>query len=177
MVAAACLASVAPYTAEDLDFLAGMGQDNLDEFGAAVKGEEALTAFLNEQAPPFLEAAPESIAEHMSTILSPPDQAVFTGAFGKDLASVMQNGVQGSINGWLDDDLAFVRNWGFSPSSIQVPLQIWQGRQDLMVPYSHGEWLAKTIPQAETHLNEEDGHLTLYVNRIPEVHAWLGKHF
>ncbi len=46
-----------------------------------------------------------------------------------------------------------------------------------MVPFSHGEWLVKQVPQAQAHLSQEDGHLTLYVNRIPEVHAWIASHF
>src|SRR5947208_11991340 len=42
VIAAATIASVAPYDAEGLDYLAGMGQGNIDEFGAALAGEEEL---------------------------------------------------------------------------------------------------------------------------------------
>jgi pimeloyl-ACP methyl ester carboxylesterase len=177
VVGAACLAGVAPYDAEGLDFMAGMGQDNVEEFGAAVEGEAKLTQYLEGQVPGFLAASPQEVAEHMSTLLSEPDKAVFTGAFGEQLAQLMQDALKKGIYGWLDDDLAFVKNWGFSLSDIKVPLQIWQGTHDLMVPYSHGEWLSKHISQAESYLNDVDGHLTLYVNRIPEVHAWLKSKF
>lgn len=176
VVAAATLAGVAPYLVDSLDFMEGMGQDNVEEFGTALKGEKALTTYLEEQAEAFLDASPEGIAEHMHTLLSPPDKAVFTGEFGVQLASSMQKGVDG-VFGWLDDDLAFTKDWGFSPSSIQVPLQIWQGSHDLMVPYNHGKWLVKHIPQAEAHLSDEDGHLTLAVTRISDIHTWLGSHF
>jgi pimeloyl-ACP methyl ester carboxylesterase len=40
--AAATLAGVRPFWADDLDFLAGMGPENVAEFGAALQGEEAL---------------------------------------------------------------------------------------------------------------------------------------
>jgi pimeloyl-ACP methyl ester carboxylesterase len=46
VIAAATIASVAPRSAEGLDWLAGMGQENLDEFAAAEAGEEQLLAFL-----------------------------------------------------------------------------------------------------------------------------------
>jgi pimeloyl-ACP methyl ester carboxylesterase len=39
---AATIAGVAPYAAAGLDWLAGMGVENIEEFGAAVAGEPAL---------------------------------------------------------------------------------------------------------------------------------------
>lgn len=177
VVAAACLAGVAPYNAEGLDFMAGMGEDNVEEFSAALEGEGQLKPFLEEQKTAILSSTPEELAAHMSTLLSEADKAVFTGFFGEQLAHLFQGALRSGISGWFDDDLAFTKDWGFSLSDIRVPLQIWQGEQDLMVPYSHGEWLSKHIPQAESHLNQVDGHLTLYLNRIPEVHAWILKHF
>src|SRR5690348_11857080 len=48
--AAATIAGVAPSTAEDLDWVAGMGEENVEEFGLAMQGGEALTPFLEQQA-------------------------------------------------------------------------------------------------------------------------------
>ena len=45
-LAAASVAGVGPYGAEDLDFLAGMGPENVEEFGLAVEGPDALTPYL-----------------------------------------------------------------------------------------------------------------------------------
>jgi len=42
-VAAATIASVAPFGVTGLDWFAGMGQENIDEFGAALKGEAAIS--------------------------------------------------------------------------------------------------------------------------------------
>src|SRR6201995_5704459 len=46
----ASVAGVAPYQADGLDFLAGMGPENVDEFGAALRGRDALTAYLDQEA-------------------------------------------------------------------------------------------------------------------------------
>jgi pimeloyl-ACP methyl ester carboxylesterase len=67
--------------------------------------------------------------------------------------------------------------WGFDPESIRVPVKVWHGRHDRFVPFQHGRWLADHIPGAESSLSDADGHLTLVLERIGEVHEWLTSHF
>ena len=45
----------------------------------------------------------------------------------------------------------------------------WQGRHDLMVPFSHGEWLVEHVPRARSRLRPEQGHLSLAVGSIGEI--------
>ena len=66
--------------------------------------------------------------------------------------------------------------WGFDVSDITTPVQLWHGADDQFVPFQHGEWLAARIPGVDAHLSDTDGHLTLAVNRVPEVHEWLLQH-
>ena len=44
-----------------------------------------------------------------------------------------------------------------------------------MVPGAHGRWLAGHVAGAEAHLPEQEGHLTLFADRIGEIQAWLLK--
>ncbi len=177
VVAAASLAAVAPHELLENDFLVGMGQENIDEFSAALAGETALTAHIAAANEGMREAVVAEAVEAMRSLLSPEDLAVFTGEFGQELVQTMRDGLAPGFYGWLDDDLAFVRPWGFDLQDIRVPLQIWQGRRDLMVPYEHGRRIAQALPDAQRHLSEVDGHLTLYARRVPEVHAWIAQHF
>ena len=64
--------------------------------------------------------------------------------------------------GVRDDSLAIVAPWGFGLDDLTVPVAVWQGREDAMVPFSHGEWLAANVAGAQAHLFEDEGHLSLF---------------
>ena len=155
------IAGVAPFEAEGLDFLAGMGQDNLDEFSAAVEGEDALRPYLDAQREALADVQPEDIIAAMSSLLPEADRKVLTGGLAAELADSFHEAVRVGVDGWLDDDLAFVAPWGFSLTEITTPVAIWQGSADLMVPYAHGGWLAAHVPNADVHLIEGEGHLSV----------------
>ncbi len=173
VAAVATLCSVGPLDAEGLDFLAGMGEANVVELGAAVEGEAKLRPLLEEMAKEILSADPRELVKELASILSPPDVAVVDGGLATELLAGIREGIGTTREGWLDDDLAFVSAWGFELASISVPALLWQGRQDLMVPPAHGEWLAEHVPGVEAHLSDEDGHLSIEQRRIGDVHAWL----
>jgi len=173
VAAVAALASVAPYDAEGLDFFAGMGEKNVEEFGVIFEGEEAHRASMEEQRAQLLEAKPEDLLDLWQTLLGPADREVATGAFAAELLEHVRAGIGPGGDGWLDDDLAFVGPWGFDLGAIRIPVLLWQGEQDKFVPFGHGVWLAEHIPGVEARLTPDDGHLTLSRRRIPEVHAWL----
>jgi pimeloyl-ACP methyl ester carboxylesterase len=177
VVAAASLAGVAPYPADGLDWLDGMGQDNLDEFAATLAGPETLERYLRTQADALLGAEPDAIAETLRSLLSPPDLAVLTGEFAEYLAESTRRAIGERLDGWIDDDFAFVNPWGFELDDIRVPVQLLHGAQDRFVPIAHGEWLAERIPGVDAHLSAGDGHLTIQLERIGDVHAWLLERF
>jgi pimeloyl-ACP methyl ester carboxylesterase len=89
--------------------------------------------------------------------------------FAGYLADSMRAALSSGIAGWRDDDLAFVRDWGFSLNEIEIPVAVWHGDQDAMVPLAHGQWLARHIPGAQPHLLADEGHLTLMNARFAEI--------
>jgi pimeloyl-ACP methyl ester carboxylesterase len=52
---------------------------------------------------------------------------------------------------------------------IAVPTFVWQGSEDLMVPFAHGQWLAGQIPGVTAHLLEGEGHLSITVGAIDRM--------
>jgi pimeloyl-ACP methyl ester carboxylesterase len=53
----------------------------------------------------------------------------------------------GSHDGWVDDNIAFARPWGFEFSDIAVPVSIWYGTHDA-TGRAHADWLLSRIPAA-----------------------------
>jgi pimeloyl-ACP methyl ester carboxylesterase len=160
--AAATLAGVAPYDADGLDWLAGMGPENVEDFGMAVQGPEVYEAFLEKSLPPLFDATPDQLVESFGGLVTPVDAAFITGDFADYLSRVFgRAGAQGVV-GVRDDALAIVAPWGFRLDGLAPPVAVWQGRQDAMVPFSHGEWLAANVAGAVPHLFEEEGHLSLF---------------
>jgi pimeloyl-ACP methyl ester carboxylesterase len=173
VTAAASLAGVAPYEAEGLDWLAGMGEDNLVEFAAVVEGRAALEPLLESHRAAFATATGQDVREQWSTLLSPVDAEVATAELADYLVANVQAGLASGVEGWVEDDLAFAEPWGFDLDAITVPVLVWQGEEDRFVPPSHGRWLAEHVPGVDARISPEDGHLTLAEHRVPQVHAWL----
>lgn len=173
VIAAAALASPAPYPADALDWFAGMGTDNVAEFHAALEGKEAIHQFVDQEAPGLIGGNAATVVQAMRSLLSPPDVAVFTEDVAEYLINAAREGVEERRDGWADDDIAFITPWGFELSHLRIPVLLMHGEQDRMVPFSHGKWLASRTPDVDARFLPDDGHITLLVRRIPEVHAWL----
>src|SRR5512133_2443201 len=154
----------APYGDGGLEYdewVEGMDPENVKEFGIALAGEEAaLTEYVEAQQV----QAEARVAVDPSTVLddydlSDSDRAQL--ARPEVMQIVREAAAEWAFNGvggWVDDDLAFTRPWGFDVSSIAVPVLIIYGSADVLVPSAHGRWLAAHVPGCIVKI-EEGGHL------------------
>jgi len=160
------IAGPAPADGEGLDWMAGMGQDNIEEFGAARAGPDALRERLDVQRVLLQDVSMDVLAASLESLLPPVDRAVLRGEFAEDLVASFHEALLVGVDGWLDDDLAFVSPWGFDLREIGVPTLLWQGSEDRMVPLAHGEWLSTRIAGASAHLLPGEGHLSIVVGEV-----------
>jgi pimeloyl-ACP methyl ester carboxylesterase len=170
-----CLAavSIAPWDAEDLDWLAGMTAGNVEEFEAAGKGEAAYREVVERERATTL----ERIATGQSNVLgdgyelSEADMAQME-RHASLVADHLYNALANGSDGWVDDGIAFTQPWGFEVESIRVPVYLTYGRTDTLVPAAHGDWLAARIPNVKVVDLEGSGHMG-DDSLVEEQHAWL----
>lgn len=81
------------------------------------------------------------------------------------MAATFHEALKNGVDGWVDDNFAFNEPWGFELSEITVRVMLYQGDEDKMVPWGHGEWLAKHLPQKglTKHLQKGEGHVSIFL--------------
>ena len=86
------------------------------------------------QAPEIAAITGAEVVAMLDGLVDDVDRAALTGEFAEVMAEDFRRGVSTSVAGWHDDALAFARPWGFDLGDITVPVSVWQGAHDLMVP-------------------------------------------
>lgn len=163
------LAGVGAFGQPDLDFLEGMGQENHDEFGAALAGYNQIEEWMAINGPAMQTVTGDQVRESLGGLIGAADKAVIEGAYADALATNFCRALANGFTGWIDDDMAFIEKWGFELENINKPVFLWQGDQDLMVPHAHGQWLAKHISGANLNFVPGHGHLSLLVEYRNEI--------
>ena len=177
VAAVAVIGSPAPFDAPGLDFLAGRSDEDREDHELFLSDRAEWERRGDGQRDELLAMNAGELAEHWSAGMSAADAAALHGEFGVWLHRAAQAALAAGIDGWTEDDIAlFYSPWGFDPASISIPVKVWHGQKDRLMPFAHGRWLAETIPGAEAELRDDDGHLTVVARRIGEVHEWLAQY-
>lgn len=147
VLGAVCVSGLAPFDADGLDWFAGMAPAGAAELRGAAAGRAALESLF---------ASTEFDPEQFT----PADHAALSGAWSW-LARVAGQGLKGGPGGMVDDDLAYVAQWGFDPAHATPPVLLVHGGEDRIVPPAHAEWLARHVRSAELWLRPGDGHVSV----------------
>ncbi|MEU4428763.1 alpha/beta hydrolase [Actinoplanes sp. NPDC024001] len=157
VTAAVSISGLAPFTADGLDWFAGMGPGSLASLGAAAAGREAKQAQAQAGGEPDFTAG---------------DWAALEGEWGW-FGSVVEPAMAGGPGPLIEDDLANVGPWGFDPVVISAPVLLVHGEADAVVPSSHSAWLAERIPKATLRLIPGAGHISVLPGEAVPALEWL----
>lgn len=143
----ATIGCLAPHGADGLDWFDGMYAGGLIELGAAVKGEASLRDVLE-------------AAVFDESMFTEADLEALKGEW-RWFTAIAAAGVAGGFDGFIADDLAYVRDWGFAVADVRCPVLLVHGDDDRVVPVAHSRWLAKELPDAELRVVAGEGHLSV----------------
>lgn len=68
----------------------------------------------------------------------------------------------------IDDYLVCRRHWGFDLSELRIPVTVWHGRDDHLIPLAHSLRLTAAIPAGTTHVEPAAGHF-FFSRRLAEI--------
>ncbi len=155
-----------------------MDPENVKEFGWALAGEEVLIPELegvNAKAAARVAADPASVLDGFE--LSESDRSAL--ARKETMQVIRESWAEHStrgVGGWADDDLAALQPWGFEVDRISIPVLVWYGATDVLVPPAHGEWLAAHVPGCVVKIDDEAGHMgTDPATEIAANMRWLSE--
>jgi pimeloyl-ACP methyl ester carboxylesterase len=73
------------------------------------------------------------------------------------------------LSGAIRDAILYSRAWGLHLTEITVPVSLWHGEKDRIVPPAMGRWLEANIPGCHARFYPEEGHFSLITNRINAI--------
>jgi pimeloyl-ACP methyl ester carboxylesterase len=167
-------APLGPAGLERDEWLRDMVIGNVHECEWSLAGEETLRPELEREARKMMDDLGEDRDNPLGDEyqLSAADIEVMSrGGVREMLDASLREGCGNGVDGYVDDDLAITRPWGFDVSAITVPVAVWYGETDTLVPPQHGRWLAQAIPGA-TVVTLGGGHFAIY-ERTGELLGWL----
>lgn len=158
VVAAAVLGGVAPSVGADA--ASGGGSSFAPLLGPIFYSARTPLGALLSNTIRVLAPLADQFTDLFASAMPPGDQRVFQDQgirrmFQEDLVRGSRNQMQAMF---LDAAL-FGREWGFALADIRVPVHLFYGDSDTIVPVEHGEHLAARIPRAVLRIRPEEGHL------------------
>ncbi|RKE20677.1 alpha/beta fold hydrolase [Streptomyces sp. TLI_171] len=155
---AATQVSLAPRHAEGLDWFAGMTESNERAYRQAELGQPRIAGQFQFRSR-MIRRDPAQLIRNLVPELTPPDRTVVADiGIRRMLHSTYRQAFRFGADGWIDDVLAFIAEWGFAVDSIHVPVRLWHGADDKFSPVGHSAWLADHIPGAQLYLEPGAAH-------------------
>ena len=118
---------------------------------------------------PFVRRFPGFFVDHFNDGVPPADQRWLSmPSVSKGAADTLREAMRPGVWGYVQDIRVLANPWGFDLNDISVPVQLWHGDEDAVIPLHHGRYLASVIPGARLRICPGEGHMLLW-NHLPEI--------
>ena len=156
--ASMALASLAPRHEAGAEFDAWIPPEARAEWDILSSDDQsALLADFQTQAGIFSRITPAQLVG----LGGPPDARAVAQRHDEEISPALTRSMRRAVlqghAGYLDDNVAQARDWGFRVADITVPVVVRHGVLD-RVEVGHGRWLARTIPGARGVFLPDAGH-------------------
>lgn len=121
-------------------------------------------------------AGREEFLDEMADSAAPADEDLWRGEIGQTIhASMIESRRHHGLDPLVKETAIYGSPWGFDLADIEVPVFLWYGKADVLVPPEMGLYLARQIPTAEAHVYPDLDHLSVVEENEAEiVEALLG---
>ncbi|HUL84252.1 MAG TPA: alpha/beta hydrolase [Actinomycetota bacterium] len=136
-------------------------EDRAELRALATGSPDPLRAGFEEAALSLAALTPEDLVGSPGTPDADREAFAGTPGFAEALVDSMRRGMSRGVDGWLDDETASARPWGFPVGDIRVPVMIRHGELDTMVRIEHGRWLADHVPDARAEFLPGGAHASV----------------
>jgi pimeloyl-ACP methyl ester carboxylesterase len=107
-----------------------------------------------------LEPLADQAVDLAASLMPPGDRLIFADPATRQMFQEdLLHGCRHHMQAMFLDAILFGRDWGFLLADIEVPVHLWYGDADNIVPIAHGEHMARAIPGAVLRVRPGEGHL------------------
>lgn len=104
------------------------------------------------------------------------DQALMRGEMGQLMLESWREALNTGIEGISADARIYGTPWGWRLAELRVPVYLWHGEADIIVPPSVGRYYAERVPGIESHFSPDDGHFSVVLNHRDDIIQRLVSH-
>jgi pimeloyl-ACP methyl ester carboxylesterase len=168
--AVALVSGVAPL--EDRAMLDGMLRKNALLVRVAQRAPHLLRNLLRPAV--LLRVLPRGAIRALAAVLDEADRRVLRrGEVVATLAASLTVSLRQGTRGHAHELLILSQPWGFSLGEVQVPVAVWHGGRDPVVPPSHFRWYVQQLPGCRQELLPQEGHFSLVIDHTAAIFARL----
>jgi pimeloyl-ACP methyl ester carboxylesterase len=118
---------------------------------------------------------PERLFEQVRALAPPVDRPILDRPEVADcLTAGLREAFRQGGQGAADELLLLTRPWTFRLEGIRVPVRLWHGEADDVVPVAMGRYLAQTIPHCRAEFIPGAGHYLVFDRIGPFLEAMTG---